>query len=105
MKNALNFLGCVTAASATGLDSDAASATCAQNPDYAPFLVDDSSGDFSLACLADGDPSDCSGKLTFDVISDCATPVDVTIDFDATFTRCASDNCVDDSYHVSPTWE
>ena len=104
--NALNFLGCVTTVSAAnGGDSDAATATCAQDANYQPFLVDDSSGDFSLACLADADPSDCSGKLTFDVIRDCAVPVDVTIDFDATFTRCTSDNCVDDGYHVAPTWE
>ena len=44
------------------------------------------------------------GKLTFNVISDCAAPVDVTIDFDATFTRCTTDNCAGDGYHVAPTW-
>ena len=45
------------------------------------------------------------GKLTFNVISDCAVPVDATIDFDATFTRCTTDNCAGDSYHVVPTWD
>ena len=44
------------------------------------------------------------GKLTFNVTSDCAAPVDVTIDFDATFTRCTTDNCAGDNYHVTPTW-
>ena len=43
--------------------------------------------------------------MTFDVISDCAVPVDVTIQFDATFTRCTTDNCVGDDYHVTPTWD
>jgi len=45
------------------------------------------------------------GKLTFDVISDCAVPVDATIDFDVTFTRCTTDNCAGDGYHVAPTWD
>ena len=45
------------------------------------------------------------GKLTFNVISDCAAPVDVTIDFDATFTKCSTDNCTSDGYHVTPTWD
>jgi hypothetical protein len=45
------------------------------------------------------------GKLTFNVISDCAAPVDVTIDFDATFTKCSTDNCAGDGYHVTPTWD
>ena len=45
------------------------------------------------------------GKLVFKVSSDCATPVDVTIQFDATFTRCTTDNCVGDNYHVSPSWD
>ena len=45
------------------------------------------------------------GKLTFNVISDCAVPVDATIDFDATFTRCTTDNCAGDGYHVAPTWD
>ena len=44
------------------------------------------------------------GKLTFNVTSDCAAPVDVTIQFDATFTRCTTDNCAGDNYHVTPTW-
>ena len=35
---------------------------------------------------------------------DCAVPVDVTIDFDATFTKCTTDNCAGDNYHVIPTW-
>ena len=45
------------------------------------------------------------GKLTFNVISDCAVPVDVTIDFNTTFTKCTTDNCAGDGYHVSTTWD
>ena len=36
---------------------------------------------------------------------DCAVPVDATIDFDATFTKCTTDNCAGDGYHVAPTWD
>ena len=56
-------------------------------------------GDFNPASPGAG------GKLTFNVISDCAAPVDVTIDFDATFTKCTTDNCTGDGYHVTPTWD
>ena len=61
------------------------------------------------------------GKLTFDVISDCAVPVDATIDFDVirdcaapldviidynlTFKRCVTDNCEGDGYHITPSWD
>ena len=45
------------------------------------------------------------GKLTFDVIRDCAVPVDVTIDYNLTFKRCLTDNCTGDGYHVTPTWD
>ena len=63
-------------------------------------ITDDSVvGDVAMSNLAAG------GKMKFNVISDCAVPVDVTIDFDATFTRCTTDNCVGDEYHISPTWD
>ena len=68
----------------------------------APAAVNDSATDFnptSPTTMAAG------GKLTFDVISDCAAPVDVTIDFDATFTKCTTDNCTGDNYHVPITWD
>ena len=64
-----------------------------------PLFTNDSSSDFSPSNKSLG------GKMTFDVIRDCAVPVDVTIDFDATFTRCTTDNCAGDNYHVSPTWD
>ncbi|SVB98725.1 uncharacterized protein METZ01_LOCUS251579, partial [marine metagenome] len=53
------------------------------------------------------DPTDAAsgGKMTFNVERDCAVPVDATIDFDATFTRCTTDNCAGDGYHVAPTWD
>ena len=33
------------------------------------------------------------GKLTFNFTSDCGAPINETVDFDATFTRCTTDNC------------
>ncbi len=53
------------------------------------------------------DPEDAAsgGKMTFNVERDCAVPVDATIDFDATFTKCSTDNCAGDGYHVTPTWD
>ena len=62
-------------------------------------FTNDSDHDVELTNLAAG------GKMTFNTISDCAVPVDVTIDFDATFTRCTTDNCVGDSYHITPIWD
>mgnify|MGYP001205605125 CR=1 FL=1 len=63
-------------------------------------ITNDSGTDFpESAADADG------GKMMFKVIPDCAAPVDVTIDFDATFDRCTNDNCVGDGYHVNPTWD
>ena len=65
----------------------------------APLFNDDSANDFSLTSPSEG------GKMTFDVIRDCAAPVDVTIQFDASFVRCTTDNCSGDGYHVAPTWD
>jgi len=62
-------------------------------------ITNDSDHDVDIANLAAG------GKMTFNTISDCAVPVDVTIQFDATFTRCTTDNCEGDSYHVTPSWD
>jgi hypothetical protein len=47
-----------------------------------------------------------NGRLKYTITgNDCAVPANVTIDFDATFTRCATDNCVGDGYHVEPDWD
>ena len=66
-------------------------------------ITNDSSNDVDVSgaptSLANG------GKMTFNVISDCAAPVDVTIQFDATFTKCTTDNCAGDNYHVPTTWD
>jgi hypothetical protein len=62
-------------------------------------FVDDSATDFTFG----GSDTD-GGKMKFNVISDCAAPVDVTIQFDATFTKCTTDNCAGDNYHITPTW-
>ena len=71
--------------------------------DGMPVFANDS--DHDLSVTADPTTMATGGKMTFNVISDCAAPVDVTIDFDATFTRCTTDNCAGDEYHVSPTWD
>jgi len=71
--------------------------------DNMPVITNDSYDDVDVsggaATLGAG------GKLTFNVISDCAVPVDVTIDFNTTFTKCTTDNCAGDGYHVTPTWD
>ena len=63
-------------------------------------FVDDSATDYNVTDALLG-----SGKMKFNVISDCAAPVDVTIQFDATFTKCTSDYCASDSYHITPSWD
>ena len=73
-----------------------------QGTDGMPVFANDSAGDINVT--ADPATLGPGGKMTFNVISDCAAPVDVTIDFDVTFTRCTTDNCVGDNYHVTPTW-
>ena len=73
-----------------------------QGTDGMPVFANDSADDINVT--ADPATLGPGGKMTFNVISDCAAPVDVTIDFDATFTRCTTDNCVGDNYHVTPTW-
>jgi hypothetical protein len=62
-------------------------------------LENDSGHAFSPTDAASG------GKMNFNVDRDCAVPVDVTIDFDATFTKCTTDNCTGDGYHVTPAWD
>jgi hypothetical protein len=62
------------------------------------LLKNDSANDFS-----DGGGN---GRLKYTITGpDCAVPANVTIDFDATFTRCTTDNCVGDDYHVKPDWD
>ena len=62
-------------------------------------ITNDSDHDVDIANLAAG------GKMKLNTISDCAVPVDATIQFDATLTRCTTDNCAGDDYHVSPNWD
>jgi len=62
------------------------------------YPTNDSMNDFS-----DGGGN---GRLKYTITgADCAVPANVTIDFDATFTRCTTDNCVGDDYHVTPDWD
>ena len=74
-----------------------------QGADGMPVITNDSDHDVDISGGATTLGS--GGKLTFDFISDCAVPVDVTIDFNTTFTKCSTDNCAGDSYHVTPTWD
>ena len=64
------------------------------------YPTDDSMNDYS-----DGGGN---GRLKYTITgNDCAVPADVTIDFNATFTRCTTDNCAaeDPPYHVVPSWD
>ena len=62
------------------------------------YPTDDSARDFG--------EGNSDGKLQYTITGpDCAVPANVTIDFDATFTRCTTDNCVGDGYHVEPDWD
>ena len=62
------------------------------------YPTNDSANDYS-----DGGGN---GRLKYTITGpDCAVPANVTIDFDATFTRCTTDNCVGDGYHVEPDWD
>jgi len=65
-----------------------------------PTITNDSDHDLDITDLNSG------GRMKYSIIhTDCAVPANVTIDFNATFTRCATDNCVGDGYHVEPDWD
>jgi len=65
-----------------------------------PTITNDSDHDLASTDRNSG------GRMKYSIIhNDCAVPANVTIDFDATFTRCAADNCVGDGYHVEPNWD
>jgi len=76
--NALQYNGCLAAVTAAGGDA----ATCQTS--HTAFLADDSAYAFDIACVADGDPSDCKGKLTYNVNPVCI-PVNEVILFDTDF--------------------
>ena len=68
--------------------------------DGMPVFTNDSDHDLVVTDLNAG------GRMKYTVThGDCAIPADVTIDFNATFSRCTTDNCTGDSYHVEPSWE
>ena len=95
----------------TALASDAASTTQYFGMPYAnlvsmgtdgqtPTLTNDSDHDLVSTDLNAG------GRMKYSIThGDCAIPADVTIDFNATFTKCTTDNCTGDSYHVEPSWD
>jgi hypothetical protein len=65
-----------------------------------PTITNDSDHDLDSTDLNSG------GRMKYSIIhGDCAIPADVTIDFNATFSRCTTDNCTGDSYHVEPSWD
>ena len=65
-----------------------------------PTLTNDSDHDLVSTDLNAG------GRMKYSIThGDCAIPADVTIDFNATFTKCTTDNCTGDSYHVEPSWD
>ena len=80
--NALQYNGCLAAVAAAGGD-----VTSCQTS-HAAFLVDDSVDAFDITCLADQNPSDCKGKLTYNVNAVCI-PVNEIILFEADFEKQA----------------
>jgi len=78
--NALNYSGCLDAAAAAGGDGTSCQTS------HAAYLTDDSGSIFTTYCLADGDPSDCAGKLMYKINNLCIG-VNEIIEFDATFDR------------------
>ena len=72
--NALQYNGCVAAAVAAGGDGTSCQTS------HAAYLADDSADVFDMACLADADPSDCKGKLMYNVNAVCI-PVNEVILF------------------------
>lgn len=102
---------CDTAADiAEGMCIDEASGTAndgyVMNPDpaYAPWSnfvtwyaingvgVDDSGHDFDPSCLADGDPTDCSGRLTFHFSPTCIPQIEMR-EVCAEFIEVGTDGC------------
>jgi len=80
--NALQYNGCLAAAVAAGGDGT----SCVTS--HASYLADDSADVFDITCLADGDPTDCKGKLMYNVNAICI-PVNEVILFDADFEKTA----------------
>ena len=78
--NALQYNGCLAAAAAAGGDGTSCQTS------HAAYLTDDSGSIFTTYCLADGDPSDCAGKLMYKINNLCIG-VNEIIEFDATFDR------------------
>jgi len=78
--NALQYNGCVAAAVGAGGDGSSCQTS------YGAYLANDSDDEFDITCMGDGDPSDCAGKLTYNVNGLCI-PVNEIILFDATFEK------------------
>ena len=102
----------------TALATDVASTTQYFGMPYANLILLDADGNLILD--DEGNPQlnndsdhdlvstdlNAGGRMKYSIThGDCAIPADVTIDFNATFTRCTTDNCTGDSYHVSPSWD
>ena len=74
-------------------------------------LVSTTDGTAATATITDDSDHDLGedlllgGRMKYTIKhNDCAVPADVTIDFDATFLRCSTDNCTGDNYHITPSW-
>ena len=76
--NALQYNGCVAAVVGAGGDGSSCETS------HGAYLTNDSENSFDITCVGDGDPSDCAGKLTYNVNGRCI-PVNEIILFDATF--------------------
>jgi hypothetical protein len=78
--NALQYHGCFAAAVGTGGDGSSCQTS------HGAYLINDSENVFDITCVSDGDPSDCAGKLTYNINGLCI-PVNEIILFDSTFER------------------
>ena len=78
--NALNYKGCLAHDALVGGDGTSCQSS------HAAYLTDDSGSIFTTDCLADNNPSDCAGKLWYDINALCIGVNEVII-FDATFDR------------------
>ena len=78
--NALQYNGCVAHDVAAGGDGTSCQTS------HTAYLANDSENAFDITCVGDGDPSDCAGKLTYNVNAVCI-PINEIILFDATFEK------------------
>jgi len=95
----LTALGDDATSSTQGIGMPYASLVSMGDDGQTPTITDDSDHDLETDLTL-------GGRMKYTIIhNDCAVPADVTIDFNTTFTRCTTDNCTGDNYHIEPDWD